>query len=71
MSILEAISPTSRELLGAEVFAIGYTWNDPALGELQASTVVFSTDAQMALASFRSRNRHVTNAWIITDKGAA
>ena len=69
-SALEAISPTSRLLLqvesgAADVFSIGYAWTDKLLGELEGHTVVIALDAEAALASFRSQNRHIIRAWII------
>ena len=67
MSLLEAISPTAAQLLagGQSVFAVGYTWHDAACGELEGRTVVFACDADAAVQSFRSKHRHLSNAWVI------
>jgi len=67
MSILEAISPTARELLNVDLFTVGYTWNDPEFGELEGHTVVTGADAAVALQSFRSKNPHLTRAWLIQE----
>ena len=66
MRLLEAISPTARELLAANFFPVGYTWNAPGFGELQGTTVVTGSDPESALQSFRSKNQHLTDAWIIS-----
>jgi hypothetical protein len=65
MSILEAISPTARELLGQEFFPVSYTWNDRHLGELAGSSVITGVDADAALKSFRSKHPHLTSARIV------
>lgn len=65
MSILEAISPTARELLSARIFCVRYTWNDLVFGELDGSTVITGTDEESALKHFRSINPHLTSAAIV------
>lgn len=56
-------------LLDEEIqfFNCRYKWNDGTFGELTGSTVITGIDAQAALASFRSKNRHITNAWVPED----
>ena len=68
MTLLEAISPTARELLAVNLFPVEYTWNDPVFGELTGHTVVTGADANAALQSFRSKHRNVTKAWIIKEE---
>lgn len=71
MTLLEAISPTSRALLsapaegGLNFFPVEYTWNDPVFGELTAGTVIIGGDAEAALKSFRSKHPHLTGAKIV------
>ena len=67
MSILEAISPTARELLSSgevRFFSCTYTWLDPVFGELTGYTVIMGVDAEAALQHFRSQNVHLTSATI-------
>lgn len=68
MTLLEAISPTARELMTVNFFAVGYSWNDPTFGELTGHTVIKGADAAAALQSFRSKNRQITRAWIIEEE---
>ena len=62
-SLLEAVSPTSAALLGAELFSIGYAWYDQVLGELQGHTVLLGVDYEAAVGNFKSRHPHVTRVW--------
>ena len=50
------------------LFCVGYAWQDQIFGELTGDTVVSACDAQAALESFRSRNPHITRAWIISSR---
>ena len=61
MQILEAY----EAIQATRLFCVGYTWTDKHLGELNGHTVVNAVDAEAAVKSFRSKNRHVTDAWII------
>jgi hypothetical protein len=61
MKLLEAV----EKLSATQLFCVAYTWNDPLLGELDGHTVVDAIDAEIALRSFRSKNSHLTKAWII------
>jgi len=65
LTLLEAISRTSRELLSLEFYPVGYAWNDSQLGELQAHTVVPACDGATALAHLKSKHPHLTRAWLI------
>jgi len=65
VTLLEAISRTSRQLLALEFFAIGYAWQDKQLGELQATTVVPACDGPAALAHLKSRQPHLTRVWLL------
>lgn len=66
MSLLEAISPTARQIFADDVhfFSVSYTWPDPTFGELAGATVITGTDADAALKSFRSKHPHLTSATI-------
>lgn len=44
---------------------VGYAWQDRLFGELTGETVISACDEQAALDSFRSRNPHITRAWIV------
>ena len=61
MSILEAIAPATA------LFCVGYAWQDKTFGRLTGSTVIDACDAETALRRFRNQNRHVTEAWIISE----
>ena len=65
LSLLEAISKTSRELLALEFFPVGYAWEDPQLGELKAVTVVPACDGETALAHLQSKHPHLTRVWLV------
>ena len=55
-----------EQVQATRLFCVGYAWSDNTFGELTGSTVVDSIDGTVALRSFRSKNRHVTRAWLIT-----
>ena len=64
LSLLDA-----REQLSAtHLFCVGYAWSDTVFGELTGHTVVDACDADSALRSFRSQNRNINRAWIITNE---
>ena len=65
LSLLEAISKTSQELLSLEFFPVGYAWVDAQLGELTAHTVVPACDGETALKHLQSKHPHLTRVWLI------
>lgn len=68
--LLRALMPTHAAILEEqECFAVGYTWQDPAFGELEGRTVVFGRDAQAAAQSFHSRHRHLSRVWVLPGRG--
>ena len=67
ISLLEAISPTARQLLATQLFCVGYAWQDKVFGELTSSTVTDACDAESALRSFKSQHRHIDRCWIIEE----
>lgn len=67
MTLLEAISPTARDLLELQFYPVAYTWNDPHLGTLSGSTVITGADEDAALKHFRLQHPHLTSATIIKD----
>ncbi len=64
ISLLEAISPTARELLGQNIYPVQYTWRKDGQ-ERRAHSVIAGPDAETALKKFRRDFPHLTNATII------
>lgn len=65
-TLMEACSPTAAALLNPEMqfFPCRYRWHNRLLGILEESTVIIGVDAEAALQSFKSKNRHLLEAWI-------
>ena len=56
---------TATPEMPLEFFPVGYTWDDPQFGELQARTVVAACDGATACAHLKSKFRHLKRVWLI------